>query len=175
MDMFDWGGWAVAIGSGLIGAALVWGLSASTRPTAVRKGHVCYLTYGWPVKCLAISLVPFAILFVYAMAHAPARQIAMAFVVTVAFLAITIFVNYQIFFVKFGYDRNKIYFSSPFLRNVSVPWDHLEFVGHSHLFQADYMEVSGIGRIWCSSFLNGYDELGLFLERKADALLTPGS
>ncbi|MET1414693.1 hypothetical protein ABVF61_20645 [Roseibium sp. HPY-6] len=169
--MIDWGGFAMAAGCGAIGAASVWGLSASAQPNAVRRGHICFLSYGWPVKCLAASLVPLAILFVYAMAHAPAKQIAFAFVITAGFLAMTIFVNYQVFFVRLGYDRNFIHFNSPFMRSKSVSWDNLEFVGRSALVQADYIEVAGIGRIWCSSFSNGYDELGQFLERKTDTLL----
>lgn len=169
--MFDLGGWEMAIGSGFVGSASAWGLSASTRLTATRRGRICFLTYGWLVRCLAVALVPLALAIVYTMAHAPAKQIALAFVFTAAFLAFTIFVNYQVFFTRFGYDRNNLYFSSPFCEDKSVPWDNLEYAGRSPVAGAEYIEVTGIGRIWCPAVLNGHEEFTRFLEQKAAALL----
>ncbi|WP_420336408.1 hypothetical protein [Roseibium sp.] len=170
--MFDLGGWAMSVGSGVVSVASVWGLSAVARPDGSTKGHVCYLTYSRPCKWIAAALVPLSVLVVLAMAHAPARHIALAFVVTAAFLALTLFVVYQVFFVRFGYDRNAIYFDSPFLRNKKTSWNELEYVGHSNALQINFLEVSGIGRIWCSSFQNGHRDLARFLETKAELLLT---
>ena len=170
--MFDLGGWALSLGSGVVSAASVWGLSAVARPDGHAIGHVRYLTYSSPCKWLAAALVPLSILVVYAMAHAPAKHIALAFVVTAAFLAVMLFVVYQVFFVRFGYDRNAIYFDSPFLRNKKIGWNELEHVGHSNVLQINFLEVAGVGRIWCSSFQNGHRDLGRFLELKAEMLLT---
>ncbi|WP_421982303.1 hypothetical protein [Roseibium sp.] len=169
--MFDLGGWAIPIGSGVVSAASVWGLSAVARPDGHTRGHVSFLTYSLASKWIAAALVPLSLLVVYAMAHAPAKHIALAFVVTTVFLALTLFVVYQVFFVRFGYDRNAIYFDSPFMRNKKVGWDDLEHVGHSNAFQVNFLEVSGIGRIWCSSFQNGHKDLGRFLDMKAEMLL----
>lgn len=169
--MFDLGGWAMSVGGGVVSAASVWGLSAVARPDGNTKGHACFLTYSKPCKWVAAALVPLSILVIYAMAHAPAKHIALAFVATAVFLAVTLFVVYQVFFVRFGYDRNAIYFDSPFLRNKKVNWDDLEYVGHSNAFQVNFLEFSSIGRIWCSSFQNGHKDLGRFLELKAEMLV----
>ncbi|MEM9631830.1 MAG: hypothetical protein AAGA50_10925 [Pseudomonadota bacterium] len=173
--MFDLGGWAMAIASGLTGGAVVFGLSVAAKSKAPRQGRICLLTYGTPVKVLALSMVPLTLLVVYAMLNASSGQLAMAFLVASGFVAGTIFLVYQIFFVRFGYDRNFVYFDSPFCRNKCVAWENLEDVGYSLLVQAHYIEVAGIGRIWCSSFLNGHDEFGQFLESKTRTLIGPGT
>ncbi|WP_305989635.1 hypothetical protein [Roseibium sp. MMSF_3544] len=173
--MTDWGSWEFALAGGLIGSGFLWLAAAAAQPNAARNGNMCFLTYGWPVKIITASLIPVAVFVIFVMAHAPAKQIALAFVFSAAFLAVTIAINYQIFFVRFGYDRNRIYFHSPFCEARSVPWENLESAGHSYIAQADYIEVTGVGRIWCPSVLNGHDEFGRFLEQKAGALIASQS
>ncbi|MES0879534.1 hypothetical protein [Roseibium sp. SCP14] len=173
--MGDLGGWAMAIASGLTGGAVVFGLSVAAKSKAPRQGRICLLTYGTPVKVLTIAMVPLTLFVVYAMLNASSDQMLMAFLVACGFIAGTAFLVYQVFFVRFGYDRNSVYFDSPFCRNKCVAWENLENVGFSLLVQAHYIEVAGIGRIWCSSFLNGHDEFGLFLESKTRTLIGSGS
>ncbi|MES0808086.1 hypothetical protein ABLO27_01295 [Roseibium sp. SCPC15] len=173
--MVDFGGWAMAIASGLAGGAVVFGLSVAAKSRAPRRGRICLLTYSTPVRLLALAMIPLTLFVVYAMMNASPGQMVMALLVACGFVAGTVFLVYQVFFVRFGYDRNFVYFDSPFCRNKCVAWENLENVGYSLLVQAHYIEVAGIGRIWCSSFLNGHDEFGQFLESKTRTLIGSGT
>lgn len=162
--------WNRPILSGLIGALFVWLMVALTKSEGKRDGRVRHLYYGKPFKVFSALLVPFAIFVVYAVYQSYKGQEVPAFLVAAGFIAGAVFFPYQAFFVKFGYDDDFIYYKSPLSGTKQASWQNLVDVGYSKLLQADYIVVEGIGKIWCSNMLNGYAELGEFIEKKVQEL-----
>ncbi len=107
---------------------------------------------------------------VYAVSQSYKGQEIPAFLVATGFVLGTILLNYQVFWVKFSYDDEFVYYKSPLAGIKKEPWSNLVEVGYSKLLQADFIVIDGIGKIWCSNMLNGYGELGEFLEKKVKEL-----
>jgi len=156
--------------SGLLGASCIYLFVRFTKSSAKTIRGRKILDYGLPFKTFTIVLIPFSIFVVYAASHARDSQIVMASIVASFFVLGAVFSAYYVFFVKFSYDNKFVYYHSPFCKNKKAQWSSLVDVGYSSLFQADYIIVDGIGRIWCSNLLNGYPELGRFLEKKSQEL-----
>lgn len=162
--------WIRPVVSGLIGAGVVWIMVALTKSSGRRVGERRYLEYSRGFKVLALLLVPISVFIAYAAAHAGRGQKALAFLIAVASVVGATFSVYQAFFVKFSYDDDFIYYKTPLAGERRARWAELNDVGYSGLLQSDYIVVKGIGRIWCSNMLNGYAELGEFLEKKTREL-----
>lgn len=162
--------WIRPILSGLAAALVVWLMVALTKRESKREGRVRHLSYGKPFKVFSALLVPFAAFVVYAASHSAEGQEVPAFLVAASFTAAAIFLPYQAFFVEFSYDDDFIYYKSPLSGAKQAPWHNLVEVGYSRFLQADYLVVEDIGKIWCSNMLNGYAELGEFLEEKVREL-----
>ncbi|MCP5350675.1 MAG: hypothetical protein H7A10_06865 [Oceanospirillaceae bacterium] len=162
--------WIRPILSGLAGGLVVWALVAFTKDQGKREGSTRHLHYGKPFKIFALLLIPFAAFVVYAVSQSYKGQEIPAFLVALGFVSGAIFFPYQAFLVKFSYDDEFVYYKSPLVGTKKVPWSNLLNVGYSKLLQADFIVVDGIGKIWCSNMLNGYGELGEFLEKKVKEL-----
>ena len=162
--------WIRPILSGLAGALFVWALVAFTKSEGKQEGNIRHLYYGKPYKIFALLLVPFSGFVTYAASQSYKGQEIPAFLVSICFIASAIFFLYQAFLVKFSYDNEFVYYKSPLLGSKKQPWSNLSDVGHSKILQADFIVIDGIGRIWCSNMLNGYCELGEFLENKIKEL-----
>lgn len=162
--------WIRPILSGLAGGLFVWALVAFTKDQGKREGSIRHLHYGKPFKIFALLLIPFAAFVVYAVSHSYKGQEIPAFLVALGFVSGAIFFPYQAFFVRFSYDDEFVYYKSPLVGTKKEPWNNLLDVGYSKLLQADFIVVDGIGKIWCSNMLNGYGELGEFLEKKIQEL-----
>jgi len=162
--------WIRPILSGLAGGLFVWALVAFTKNEGKREGSIRKLHYGKSFKIFAMLLIPFAGFVVYAVSQSYKGQELPAFLVATGFVAAAIFFPYQAFFVKFSYDDEFVYYKSPLAGAKKEPWSNLLDVGYSKSLQADFIVVDGIGKIWCSNMLNGYDELGEFLEKKVQEL-----
>lgn len=162
--------WARPILSGLAGGLFVWALVALTKDQAKREGNIRHLHYGKPFKIFSLLLIPFAVFVVYAVSQSYKGQEIPAFLVALGFVSGAVFFPYQAFFVKFSYDNEFVYYKSPLAGANKEPWNNLIDVGYSKLLQADFIVVDGIGKIWCSNMLNGYGELGEFLEKKVQEL-----
>ena len=150
--------------SGLAGAAVVGLMCCMAKADAPIEGTRKVLRFGTGFRILSVILIPLTVLVAYAAVHSREDQIFLAIGVASAFIAGGVFLVYQAYFVKFSYDRHNVYYETPFTGELSAPWTNLSDVGHSTLIGADYIVVEGIGRIWCSNMLDGYDELGAFLE-----------
>lgn len=162
--------WIRPILSGLAGGLFVWALVAFTKNQGKRDGDIRYLSYGAPFKIFAVLLIFFAAFVVYAVSQSYKGQEIPAFLVALGFVTSAVFFSYQAFFVQFGYDEAFVYYKSPLAGDKKEPWNNLIEVGYSKLLQADFIVLEGIGKIWCSNMLNGYGELGDFLERKLHEL-----
>ncbi len=156
--------------SGLLGALSVYLIIKFTKNSAKADGELKLMEYGLPFKIFTIILIPFSIFVVYAASHARESQIIIATIVASGFVLGALFSAYHVFFVKFSYDNDFVYYQSPFSKSKKAKWSALVDVGYSNLLQADYIVIEGIGRIWCPTVMNGYTELGIFLERKSQAL-----
>jgi uncharacterized membrane protein len=156
--------------SGLVGTFFIYLMIRFTKPEAKKIGNRKILEYSRGFKILTLTLAPFSIFVVYAASHARESQIIIAGIVAFCFVAGAVFFVYQVFFVHFSYDKKCIYYQSPLKGTVKAPWNSLLSVSYSSLLQADYLVVDGIGKIWCSNMLNGYNELGEFLEDKVKEL-----
>ncbi len=165
--------WVMVAVIGLLAGALFWMHTRRERAVPVTRSAYHELRYAWPVKAFVAALHPVTLVLLFSALHATADQRFTALLVAGIFAALTAFLSYQVFCVRFGYDRTFVYFDSPFCRGKAVPWENLEAVGFSQLMQCHYLEFAGIGRVWCSSHLSGYDALGGFLERKSNDLLRP--
>ena len=162
--------WISPIISGLVGGAVVWLMVSMTNDSGEEKGCIRILSYSKPFKIFSGLLVPFAIFVVYAVSQSYKGQEIPAFLVAIGFVSAAVFFPYQAFLTKFAYDQKYIYYKSPLAGNKKEPWEKLIDVGYSGLLQSDYIVVEGIGRIWCSNMLNGYAELGEFVEKKVKEL-----
>lgn len=154
-----------AVGT-LIILALIW----LTKPSAKSFGFKKLLEYGLGFKAFSILLTPCAAFVTYAAAHASSDQKLLAAAVASCFVAAAIFFTYQVFFVRFSYDQEFVYFESPIAGKAKASWENLVDIGYSSILQADYIVIEPIGRIWCSNMVNGYQELGEFLEQKLEEL-----
>ncbi|AMX03007.1 hypothetical protein [Microbulbifer thermotolerans] len=162
--------WVRPILSGLAGGLFVWALVAFTKDQGKHEGSIRHLHYGKPFKIFALLLIPFSVFVVYAVSQSYKGQEIPAFLVALGFVSGAIFFPYQAFFVRFSYDDEFVYYKSPLVGTKKEPWGNLIDVGYSKLLQADFIVVDGIGKIWCSNMLNGYGELGEFLEKKVQEL-----
>lgn len=156
--------------SGGVAVLIVFLLIKYAKNESKRDGDIRVLEYGFGFKAITIVLGGISGLVVYAAIHARDDQLFLAFIISALFVTGTCFLVYQAFFVKFSYDDTHVYYSSLLIRHKKVPWESLEEIGHSYLVQADYIRMKGIGKIWCSNMLNGYEELGEFLERLTEKL-----
>ncbi len=162
--------WFRPILCGLAGGFFVWLLIRMTKEKSERDGNLRILTYGKSFKFFSALSVLFTSFVVYAVSQSYKGQELAAFLVATGFIACSFFLSYQAFFIKFSYDEQFIYYKSPFVGSKKAPWENLVDVGHSSLIQSDYITVEGIGKIWCSSMLNGYIEFVEFLEMKIEEL-----
>lgn len=160
--------------SGLIGALCLYLLVRFTKPTARSEKGKKFLEYGRLLKIFTAALIPFSVFVAYGAGQAEDSQHIIALAVAAFFLMSAVFLGYQVFLVRFGYDDDFIYYRSPLCGEKKVHWSALADVGHSSLLQANYIVVKGIGRIWCSHMLNGYEEFEVFLENKTKELF-PGN
>ncbi|TGD70683.1 hypothetical protein E4634_20870 [Mangrovimicrobium sediminis] len=168
--MEDLANWIRPIISGLAGGIVVWLLISMTKGSGEVKEGVKVLSYSTPFKIFCGLLIPFSMFVVYAMSQSYKGQEIPAFLVAFGFIAGAIFFPYQAFLTNFAYDEEFIYYKSPLVGRKKEPWENLIDVGYSWLLQSDYIVVDGIGKIWCSNMLNGYAELGEFLEEKIQDL-----
>lgn len=159
--------------SGLVGALAVYFLARAGRKPASRVGSRRKLSYGIGVKAVAVLLVPGSLFVAYAAAHARPSQLAIAAVIAAAFLVAAPFLVYQAFLISFEYDDENIYYRSPLAGSHVIPWPEVVEVGYSRLMQAHYLSSKQVHRIWCSTMLRGFSELGEFLSRKHEELYGP--
>src|SRR5690606_35781513 len=162
--------WIRPILSGLAGGLFVWALVAFTKDQGKREGSIRHLPSEQRFKAVTFVRSPFAVFVFYAVSHSYRGQEIPAFLVALGFVAGAIFFPYQAFLVRFSYDDEFVYYKSPLAGAKKEPWSNLLDVGYSKLLQADFIVVDGIGKIWCSNMLNGYGELGEFLEEKVQEL-----
>jgi hypothetical protein len=155
-----------SIYSGLIGGLVVFAIVFFTNSSSKRIGDVRVLEFGIFFKTFSPLLIPFTIFILYAVFQSFDGQEVAAILVGAGFFAASIFFPYQAFFIKFAYDNDNIYFKSPIAGDKTVPWSNFEEVGYSWLLQADYIVVKDLGKVWCSSMLNGHYELMEFINNR---------
>lgn len=158
--------WLRPLASGLIGGLAVYFIIRYTKSTANVENGLKTVSYSLPFKIFSAALIPLTIFIIYIVSQSYKGQEVSAALVAFGFVAASIFLPYQAFFVSFKYDDQNIYYKSPLSGCRVVPWSNLTKVGYSWLVQADYIVVKGIGRIWCSNMLNGYLELMKFINNK---------
>lgn len=156
--------------SGLVGGAAVYFLARAGRKPAPRIGDRRQLSFGLGFKVFAAVLVPGSLFVAYAAAHARPSQLVIAAVIATAFLAAAAFFAYQAFLVSFEYDDQNIYYRTPIAGPHVISWSEVVDVGYSGLLQAHYIRTAQVRRIWCSSMLRGFGELGEFLSKKHEEL-----
>ena len=156
--------------SGLVGALCVYLLIKQTKTNAEESQGRKILDYSLPFKLFTVVLIPFSIFVLYAASQARESQIVIAVIVAAFFVFGAIIAAYHVFFIKLSYDENTVYYHSPFNKNQQALWSDLIEIGYSALMDSNYFVMDGIGKIWCPSVLNGHDELGAFLEKKAKEL-----
>ena len=149
--------------SGLIGGLVVAAMVFMTKNKSKIEGAVHHLEFGLLFKGFSIAMIPFSAFVLFVMTQSYEGQEIAASLVGLGFVAGAIFFPYQAFFVKFSYDDDHIYFKNPIAGDNKASWNDVEKVGYSWSLQADYLIVKGIGRIWCSNMLNGYEELMEFI------------
>jgi hypothetical protein len=156
--------------SGLVATGIVYMLSRAGRRPAKRDGTRRVLSYGIGFKLFAVLLVPGSLFVAYAASHARPSQVGIAFCVAAGFVAAALFSTYQAFFVHSEYDEANIYYRSPLAGSHRIPWSEVREVGYSAFAQSHYIRTERVRRIWCSTMLVGYEELGEFLSKKAEEL-----
>ncbi|QIZ76529.1 hypothetical protein [Ferrimonas lipolytica] len=151
--------------SGLIGGLIATLMVVFTKSKSERVGDVRQLTFGIFFKAFSFLLVPFTFFILYAISQSYEGQEIAAGLVGLGFFLGAIFFPYQAFFVEFAYDDENVYFKSPIAGEKTASWKKLDKVGYSWLLQADYIVVDGIGKIWCSNMLQGFEELMEFVAK----------
>src|SRR5262245_25144092 len=153
--------------SGLIGGFVVFLLARAGRKPAPRSGDARVLSYGPGFQIVVAVLVASAALMTYAAGYAHPSQAVLAAGIAGLFVALTVFLAYQAFFVFFAYDDRYIYYRSPLAGSHTIPWSDVE-VRFSGPMQSFYLRTPQVGRIWCSNMLRGYAELAEFLSHKIE-------
>ena len=159
-----------ALASGLMGALVVVLLSRAGRRPAARQGGLRVLRYGLGFRIFAAVLLPFSLFVAYGASQARPSQALLAAAIAAAFLSAGVFFAYQVFAVSLAYDEQNVYYRSPFMGTLMIPWSEVQEVRYSGFMQSYYLRTRPVRRIWCSSMQEGYDELGEHLSRKADEL-----
>jgi hypothetical protein len=152
--------------SGLVATVVVLFLMRSGTKRAQRFGDRRILTYSTGFRLFAVVFVPISVFVAYAATQARPSQQIMALCVATGFLLGTAYLVYQAFMVRFSYDNDKIYYSSPIAGTHEIPWSDVREVGYSHFLQCDYIVTAQVPRIWCSNLLQGHEELGEFIGQK---------
>jgi hypothetical protein len=149
--------------SGLVGAAVVGLLMLAGRRPAKRKGEVRAMSYSIGFRLFAGLLIPGAAFVAYAAAQARPSQQPLAALIAGLFVIAALFFGYQAFLVSFAYDDHNVYYRSPLAGSKTIAWSDIDGVGYSGLLQTHYLRTRSGLRIWCSSMLRGFEELGAFL------------
>ena len=155
---------------GLVGVLFVYLFVKYTKSSAIESNGRKILNYSLPFKLFTVVLIPFSIFVVYAASQARESQIVVATIVALFFILGALFSGYHVFFVKLSYDNNYIYYQTPFNKKQQASWSALVEIGYSSLLDSNYFVIDGMGKVWCPNVLNGHDELGTFLEKKAKEL-----
>lgn len=153
--------------SGLVGALVVYLLFRLARPVARTQGDRKILEYGRGLKLLAVFFVPVSAFVAYAAAHAGPSQALMAALVALFFVLATLYLLYEAFFVKLGYDQRFIYHYTPLRGERTVPWESVTEAGYSPLCQAHFLATRTQGKIWFSPWLNGFTEFVEYIEQRS--------
>jgi len=124
------------------------------------RGRVYYSVW---LKALAMGLSAFSLFVVYAALHAREDQKLIAAAVAVFFVLGSLYLLYQAFFVFFEYDDEGLLYG---VKRRRITWDRLVEKGYSELRQQNYLTFDGFGTIWLTTYMNGMEELGDFLEKK---------
>lgn len=154
--------------SGLLGGLVVYLLIRSGRKPAPRDESRRVMTYGLGFRLFAAVLIPGSLFVAYAAAHARPSQTILAACIAAAFLVSAVFLAYQAFCVSFSYDDTHIYYKTPLAGHQVIPWSDVLEVGYSRAMQSYYLRTKQVRRIWCSSMLLGYEELGEFISERTD-------
>jgi hypothetical protein len=142
----------------------------SVKADIKTKKGVKNLNYTTPVKFLILIACSFGLFIFYASLHASESQKVIASVVGHSMLGFSIFVFYQVFFVRISYDKNFLYIYSPLKGNKKTSWDNIVDVSYSYILQCDYIEFDDLGKIYFSHLANGHEKLGCFLDQKLHEL-----
>lgn len=167
---------------GLVAALVYWLLSLPPPPKTKKRWYqarirhencIRHMPYCLLSKIFATLQVPMVMFIVYGAAHAlKDGKILSTFFVLVLLITGTLFSLYQVFFTRLSYDDDYLYYQSPLAGNKKVPWCNLRDVRCANLRSPEVkiIVIDGIGRIWCSSMRNGYEELIEFLEWKMEEI-----
>lgn len=104
----------------------------------------------------------------------PFREYSTLFV-GVGMLLLSIFLIYQIFFVKLSYTQDYFRLRSPLKGDKKVPWTDINYIGDSMITLSPFIQFNSIGRVYINYMSNGFGEFGGFLGDKHDELFPPNS
>lgn len=152
--------------SGLIGCVIVLLLMRTGRKPAKQDGSTRLLCYGTGTKCVVMLIIPLTMFIGYASSYGRPDQIFPARCLGIFFIAASLFLTYQVFMVRLGYDDTAVYYSSPLAGSHIIPWGEVEYIGWSSLCQSYYICTVPVRRIWWSPMMEGYEQFGRFLEQK---------
>jgi hypothetical protein len=152
--------------SGIVTVIIIYFMISNTDKKAQVKDGRCYILPSNGLKIFSMLIIPFTLFVLYAISQSYKGQEVPAFLVGILFVFSSIFLPYYTFFVKLSYDEDNVYYKTPF-SNKKSSWQRLQEIGHSSLLQTDYFVIDGIGKIWCSEMMHGYEALGKMLEKKS--------
>ncbi|MBN2825737.1 MAG: hypothetical protein JXQ76_10455 [Campylobacterales bacterium] len=132
-----------------------------------REGNIRHLYYSKSYKISFLLFIPIGIFILYLISQLFKGYPLVVLSLFTFGIILIVFFTYQTFFVKFAYDDEFVYYKSLLAGYKRESWKNLVNIGYTKIVEVDYIVIKGIGKIWLSDKLNGYEELDKFLDYKA--------
>jgi hypothetical protein len=136
------------------------------RPEAMEVDGQHVLTYGQPMKTLAIVFWLCWVGFVAAAICALAEDRVVAAAVGLGFLLLVLPLHLEFFGVRVVFDASGMRARSPWRPKRLIPWSAVTRVWYSPMLRWYVVQTAGLGRLRLHDYLSGTDALLSELERR---------
>jgi hypothetical protein len=153
--------------AGEFAAAIALSLAVrSVRPAAMEVDGQHALSYGRPVKAIAIVFWLCWVGFLGAAIFAPTEDRAVAAAVVLGFLLLVLSLHLEFFGVRVAFDASGIRARSPWRPKRMIPWSAVTGVWYSSMLRWYVVETTSFGHLRLHDWLSGTDTLLSELERR---------
>ena len=142
--------------SGVAAALVVYWLLTTVRGAPEQHGSRRRVAYGTAYKLLTAAFFPLSAFVLYAALQASPDQKTLALVIAGSFWLMTLYLAYEVFFVRLSYDDEFIYHQTPLRGQRHIPWQAVNGLGYSPLTQAFTLYTDGLGSVPFSPYADGH-------------------
>ncbi len=142
--------------SGVAAALVVYWLSTTVRGAPEQHGSRRRVAYGTPYKLVTAAFFPLSAFVLYAALQASPGQKSLALVIAACFWLTTLYLAYEVFFVRLSYDDDFIYHQSPLRGQRRIPWQAVVAMACSPITQNFTLYTEGFGKLSFSPYADGH-------------------